>query len=387
MTDTPIPFYRTPISRKQIAAVVRTLKSGWLTTGAVCHELERRLAEYLGVKHAVGVNSCTAGLHLALLATGTGEGDEVITTPFTFIASVETIVHAGATPVFADIDFNTFNIDPGEIEKKITKKTRAIMPVHVAGLPCEMDSIRELANKHNLVIIHDAAHAIGSEYKGTKIGAIPDISSFSFYATKNITTGEGGLITTDRDEWADELRVLRLHGMDKHAWKRYQNSGSWYYEVKRLGYKYNLADLNASIGLAQLDVFDKLQDARRRAAQWYDTALSRIDEVLLPPRHEHSIHAWHLYMIRLRNESLSISRNEIIEQLRDAGVGTSVHFIPAFKHPYYRDNFDLDESEYPEANRLYECILTLPFFPGIKKWETTEVVERLGKIISKHKRK
>jgi dTDP-4-amino-4,6-dideoxygalactose transaminase len=387
MRQKQIPFYRTPVTSRQTAAVARTLRSGWLTTGAACRRLERSVAEYLGVKYAVGVNSCTAGLHLALKVTGVGPGDEVITTPFTFIASVESIVHSGATPVFADIDPDSFNLSPEEAARKITERTRAIMPVHIAGLPCELTPLSKLARAHKLRLVHDAAHAVGAEYRGRRIGAIPDITSFSFYATKNITTGEGGMVTTSNKRWAETLRVLSLHGMDRQAWKRYQQAGSWYYEIKALGYKYNLADLNASVGLAQFEEFGKMQRQRARAAQWYDRLLEEIDEVEVPPRNNHSLHAWHLYIIRVDPKRLSIHRDEIIRELVRAGVGCGVHFIPVFVHPYYRKRYGLRSRDFPNTRDLYERVITLPFFPGIRKAEVTEVVRRLKKIIRKHKRR
>lgn len=387
MKDKYIPFYRTPVTARQTAAVARTLRSGWLTTGAACHELERKIAEYLGVKYAIGVNSCTAGLHLALIVAGIKPGDEVITTPFTFIASVESIVHSGATPVFADIDPDSFNLSPDETARKITGKTRAIMPVHIAGLPCELRMLSKLARSHKLRLVHDAAHAIGAEYRGRKIGAIPDIASFSFYATKNITTGEGGMVTTSNKRWADKVRVLSLHGMDRQAWKRYQKSGSWYYEIKTLGYKCNLADLNASVGLAQFEEFDRMQNQRASAALWYDELFEDVNEVAIPPRNDHSVHAWHLYIIRIDPSKLTIHRDEVIRKMAKAGVGCGVHFIPVFMHPYYRKRFGLKSRDFPNTRKLYEQVITLPFFPGIRKSEVAEVVRRLKKIIHKHRRK
>ena len=385
MKDTYIPFYRTPVTSKQVAAVVKTLKSGWLTTGPACHELEDRIAGYLGVKYAIGVSSCTAGLHLSLLAAGVKPGDEVITTPFTFVASVEAILHCGATPIFADIDPDSFNLSPMHAKEKITDRTTAIMPVHIAGLPCDLNGFEALAWKHKLHLIHDAAHAIGAEYYGNKIGTTPAITSFSFYVTKNITTGEGGMVTTSNKRMADLVRVLSLHGMDRQAWKRYRKSGSWYYEVKELGYKYNLADLNASLGLAQFEEFDKMQ--KQRAASWYDRLFENVEEVTIPPRNDHSVHAWHLYIIRIDPKKLSITRDELIAELSKAGVGCSVHFIPIFLHPYYRKKYGLKSREFPDTKKLYERIITLPLYPGIRKWEVTEVVRRLKVILHSHRRK
>lgn len=387
MKNKYIPFYRTPITSKQINAVVGTLKSGWLTTGPAVHMFEEKVSEYLGAKYAVGVSSCTAGLHLALLAAGVGSGDEVITTPYTFIASIEAIAHCGATPVFADIDPDTFNLSASETEKKITGKTKAIMPVHIAGLPCDIKAFERLSRKYKVRLVHDAAHAIGSTHKGRKIGATPDITSFSFYATKNITTGEGGMVTTGNKKWAEAVRILSLHGMDRQAWKRYSKSGSWYYEVTKLGYKYNLADLNARLGLAQFDEFEKMQRMRIRAAGWYDDALADIEEVILPPRDADSDHAWHLYIIRVDSRKLTIGRDQIIEQLTKLGVGTSVHFIPVFMHPYYRRKYNLKSRDYPRSAETYRSVITLPLFPGIRKSEVAEVARRLKIVIAGAKRK
>ncbi|MFH1894252.1 MAG: DegT/DnrJ/EryC1/StrS aminotransferase family protein [Candidatus Zixiibacteriota bacterium] len=387
MKDKYIPFYRTPITAKQIKAVVGTLKSGWLTTGPAVHMFEEKVSEYLGAKYAIGVSSCTAGLHLALLAAGVGPGDEVITTPYTFIASIEAIVHCGAIPVFADIDPETFNLSASEAEKKITRKTKAIMPVHIAGLPCDIPAFERLSRKYKIRLVHDAAHAIGSAHRGRKIGAIPDITSFSFYATKNITTGEGGMVTTSSKEWAESIRILSLHGMDRHAWKRYRKSGNWYYEVTKLGYKYNLADLNARLGLAQFDEFEKMQRMRIRAAHWYDDALADIEEVILPPRDAESDHAWHLYIIRISCQKLSIGRDQVIERLTELGVGTSVHFIPVFMHPYYRKQYKLKSRDYPRSADVYKSVITLPLFPGIRKSEVAEVARRLKIVLAGAKRR
>ncbi|HDS00685.1 MAG TPA: DegT/DnrJ/EryC1/StrS family aminotransferase, partial [candidate division Zixibacteria bacterium] len=294
-----VPFFRMKFTRSEIDAVTRTIKSGWLTTGNISHQLEDKFCRYVEARYGAAVGSCTAGLHLALKVLGLSRGDEVITTPYTFVASTEAILHCGARPVFADIDPVTLNIDPNRIEEKITPRTRAVVPVHIAGLPCRMEIITRLARKHKLLIVNDSAHAIGAEFKGKKIGAYGDLSSFSFYATKNLTTAEGGIVTTNSRKLADEIRVLSLHGMDKKAWKRYLDQGSWYYEVVSLGYKYNLADMNAALGLAMLDRLDILQQKRERIASWYDQALVKFDEIELPARERDSKHAWHLYIIKL----------------------------------------------------------------------------------------
>jgi perosamine synthetase len=286
----------------------------------------------------------------------------------------------------ADIDPESFNLSPEETARKVTERTRVIMPVHIAGLPCDLTPLRKLARQHKLRMVHDAAHAIGAEYRGRKIGAIPDISSFSFYATKNITTGEGGMVTTSLKKWAVALRSLRLHGMDRPVWSRHRKSMSWYYEIGDLGYKYNLADLNASIGLAQFEEFEKMQKQRAIAAQWYDELLQDMDEVRIPPRNEHSKHAWHLYIIRIEPGKLTIHRNDVIAKMAEAGVACGVHFIPIFMHPYYRRRYGLSPRDFPNTSMLFERIITLPLFPGIRKWEVVEVVRRLKTIICRNRR-
>ncbi len=377
-----IPFYKTPVTARQVASVARTLRSGWLTSGPACREFEQKIAEYTGAKHAVALNSCTAALHLSLIAAGVKPGDEVITTPYTFVASVEAIIHSGARPVFADIDPDTFNISPDEVERLITSRTRAIMPVHIAGLPCELQAIERIARENKLVIVHDAAHAFGAEYRGKKIGATPHLTCFSFYATKNITTGEGGMVTTSNGRWADRVRMLSLHGMDRQAWKRYHKTGNWYYEIRDLGFKYNLSDINAALGIAQLEHFETMQTRRAKVAQWYDAALRNVDEIEIPPRSEHMTHAWHIYIVRFDGRKRSMNRDQLIDELSKAGVGTSVHFIPIFRQPYYRKTYSLRAGDFPNADRLYKSVITLPLYPGITKSEVGEVVRRMKQIIS-----
>ena len=301
-----LPFCLPSIGREEIDAVVGALKSGWLTLGPRVKEFERCFAQYVSAKHAVAVNSCTAALHLALVAVGIDSGDEVITTPYTFAATGEVILYMGATPVFVDIDKKTYNIDVTKIEEKLTSRTKAIIPVHIAGQPCEMDELVALAKKHNLQIIEDAAHAIGAEYKGRKIGSIGNLTCFSFYATKNITTGEGGMITTDEDEYSENARILSLHGISKDAWKRYTSAGSWYYEILLAGYKYNMTDLQASLGIHQLRKLEQFLKRRQEIAAAYDEAFIDLPEITIPHVANDIRHAWHLYLIQLNLERLSI---------------------------------------------------------------------------------
>ena len=376
-----VPFYRLELSAAEIKAVEAVLRSGWLTTGAVCRQFEAEFAEYLGGGHAVAVSSCTAGLHLSLLAAGIGPGDEVITTPYTFVASAETILHAGATPVFVDTEANSFNLDLDQVSARITKKTKAILPVHIAGLPCDLKHLARLRREHRVTIIHDAAHALGAASAGRVVGSTRDFTCFSFYATKNLTTGEGGMVTCSKRQ-ADQIRLLSLHGMSRGAWGRYSSGGSWRYRILELGYKYNLSDIQAALGLAQLHRYRKLQAQRRQVVAWYQQELSELAELELPIEPEGTTHAWHLYIVKLRRGG-ERRRNQVIEKLRQAGVGTSVHFIPLSLQPYYRKTLGLSPEQFPNALRHFRAAITLPLYPGLKQAEVRHVADCLRKILSK----
>ena len=322
-----VPFHRPSIGREEIEEVVRTLESGWLTTGPRTAQFEQEFREYVGVPHAQAVNSGTSGLHLALAALNIGPGMEVITTPLTFCSTVNVILHVGATPVLADVGADG-NIDPASIAARITERTRAIMPVHLAGLPCEMDSIWALARQHELRVIEDSAHAAGSHYRGLPIGAAnpaagdaSDVSVFSFYATKNLTTGEGGMVTTHDEKLAESLKTLCLHGISKNAWNRYSDRGNWYYEVLRPGFKYNLTDIQSSIGIHQLRKLESFIEARTRLAEVYNRAFAGVAEFELPPDKHDCRHAWHLYMLRLNLDKIEIKSRRVhsgTEQKRES---------------------------------------------------------------------
>ena len=329
MNDRFIHFHRPSIGEEEINEVVDTLRSGWLTTGPRVARFEREFREYTGAPHAVAVNSATAGLHLALAALKIGPGDEVITTPMTFCATVQAILHVGATPVLADIGWDG-NIDPEEIARRITSRTRAIIPVHMAGLPCEMNAIWELAQRHGLHVIEDAAHAAGARYEGRpgSVAGASDAVAFSFYATKNLTTGEGGMITTDRPDLAEALRMLALHGVSHEAWDRYTERGSWQYDVLAHGFKYNLSDIQAALGIHQLRKLEHFIERRTLYARMYHDAFAGMEEVELPPDNPRCRHAWHLYILRLNLRRLKIDRGKFIRELQERGIGTSVHFIP-----------------------------------------------------------
>ena len=380
--DRFLPFHQPSIEDEEIQEVVDTLKSGWITTGPKTKLFEKKFQEYIGCKHAIAVSSCTAGLHLALVAAGVGQGDEVITTPYTFATTGEVIIQIGAKPVFVDIEEDGFNIDVTKIPEAITPETKAIIPVHFAGEPCDMDEIMKIAQENNLFVIEDAAHAVGAEYKGKKIGNIGDVTVFSFYATKNLTTGEGGMVTTNNDELAEKIRLLSLHGISKDAWKRYTAEGSWYYEILYAGYKYNMTDIQASLGIHQLNKLEKFLSIRQKYAQRYSSAFADISEIKIPPVNHHVRHAWHLYVIRLNSASLSIDRKQFIEALKAENIGSSVHFIPLHLHPYYKKKYGYKQGDYPNSEQVYSRVISLPLFPKMADADLEDVIKAVKKVVS-----
>ena len=381
-----LPFHQPSIDGEEIQEVVDTLKSGWITTGPKTKLFEKKFQEYIRCKYAIAVSSCTAGLHLALVAAGVGQGDEVITTPYTFATTGEVIIQIGAKPVFVDIEEDGFNIDVTKIPEAITPETKAIIPVHFAGEPCDMDEIMKIAQENNLFVIEDAAHAVGAEYKGKKIGNIGDVTVFSFYATKNLTTGEGGMVTTNNDELAEKIRLLSLHGISKDAWKRYTAEGSWYYEILYAGYKYNMTDIQASLGIHQLNKLEKFLSIRQKYAQRYSSAFADISEIKTPPVNHHVRHAWHLYVIRLNSASLSIDRKQFIEALKAENIGSSVHFIPLHLHPYYRNRYAYKLGDYPNAEDTYSRVISLPLFPKMTIADVEDVIKAVKKTVCIHER-
>jgi dTDP-4-amino-4,6-dideoxygalactose transaminase len=380
-----LPFHRPWIDDEEIAEVVDTLRSGWLTLGPKTQRFEADFARYVGARHAIAVNSATAGLHLALDVAGIGPGDEVITSPYTFTATAATVLHVGARPVLADILPDTLGLDPAEVEQRITPRTRAIVPVHMAGLPCDLEPLRVLADRHGLLVIEDAAHALPARYRGRMIGTLGDLTVFSFYAGKNITTGEGGMVTTERDDFAERLRTRRLHGISRDAWKRYSAEGSWYYEVESAGFKYNMTDLNAALGLHQLAKCDRFHALRRRYAQRYTERLRDLPELILPSVLPDREHAWHLYIVRLRPGALAIDRAGVIEALRAANIGTSVHFIPLHLHPHYRAAFGYRPDDFPRALAAYRGAISLPLYPRMTDEDVEDVVRALRRIVAAHR--
>ena len=385
MSDQFLPFHVPQIDEEEICSVVETLKSGWLTTGVKVKRFEDEFARYLGCGNAIAMNSCTAALHLALEAIGIKQDDEVIVPTMTFTATAEVVLYFKARPVLVDCRPDTLNIDPDRIERAITAKTKAIIPVHFGGQPCDMEPIQKIARTRGLTVIEDAAHALPASYQGKKVGTIGDITCFSFYATKTITTGEGGMATTDNSEWADRMRMMSLHGISHDAWKRYSKEGSWYYEVLRPGFKYNLTDIGAAIGIEQLKKCDAFGAARKRIASAYNEGFSSLPELQTPVCASNIEHAWHLYVIQLDLKRLKINRHQFIEALKEHGIGTSVHFIPLHLHPYYRDNFGFEPEHFPRASAVFDRIVSLPIYPKMTEADVKRVVGAVRKVVERHR--
>lgn len=376
-----LPFALPDLDQREADAVQEVLQSGWLTTGEKTRRFESRFAERVGAKHAVAVNSCTAAMHLALEAIGLTPGDEVITTPYTFAATAEVIRYFDAKPVFVDIESNSLNIDAARVAGAITGRTRAIIPVHIGGLAADLDALKEAAAPQSIAIIEDAAHAFPATYRGQPIGSISDFTCFSFYATKTMTTGEGGMICTNSDEYAERCRMMSLHGLSKTAWNRYEASGSWRYEIVAPGFKYNMTDIAAAMGLVQLDKAPGMQARREEIAQAYDAAFSRIAALECPHRVKGDVHAWHLYPLRLHLDRLRISRDEFIEELRRRNVGTSVHFIPLHLHRYYAQTYGMRPGDFPVAVREFEREISLPIYSRMTPDDVDHVIAMVSEIV------
>jgi perosamine synthetase len=381
-----IPFHLPDIGDEEIHSVVETLRSGWLTTGIKTKQFEKEFAAWIGAPHAVALNSCTAALHLALEAVGVTAGDEVIVPTMTFAATAEVVHYCRALPILVDCKSDTFNIDVEALEQAISPKTKAIIPVHFAGQPCEMDRILDLARAHNIKVIEDAAHALPAKYRGKMVGTLGDITCFSFYATKTMTTGEGGMATTENSEWAERMRILSLHGISRDAANRYTPEGSWYYEICYPGYKYNLTDIAAALGIPQLHKCDRFGTIRQRYATLYNEGFKEIPEITIPYVAEDVEHAWHLYVIQLDLERLRIGRNEMIDLLKQQGIGTSVHFIPLHLHPYYSNNTTYAQKNFPVANQAFKRIISLPIYPRMTDAEVQRVIEVVTRLIQENRR-
>ena len=376
-----IPFHKPLVDDEDIAGVVDTLRNGWMTTGPKTKEFEERFREYVGASHALAVNSCTAAMHLALAALDVQPGDEVITTPYTFVATAEVILYMGARPVFVDVQESDANIDPARVGEAITPRTKGIMPVHVAGVPCRMDEIMHVAASHGLWVVEDAAHAIESQWKGVQTGCWGTAGAYSFYPTKNITTGEGGMLVSEDEELIARARRLALHGMSRDAWKRYEKTGSWYYEIVDRGYKYNLTDIAASLGLTQLRKIDAWLEIRKRYAGMLSEAFAG-HPALTPPADPpaEAVSAYHLYPLRLNLEALSIDRSAFIDRLRDEGIGTSVHFIPVHLHPYYVERYGYGRGMFPVAEGIYDRMVSLPLYPGLSEDQARRIAETVTRV-------
>lgn len=396
MRTTFLPFALPDTDEDEINEVTETIRSGWVTTGPKSRQFEAAFAQAVNAKHAVAVNSCTAAMHLALEAAGTKPGDEVITTPYTFAATAEVVRYFGMHPVFVDIDPETLNIRPEQIEAAITPRTRAIIPVHIAGLPAELDAIYRLAARHRLAVIEDAAHAFPAAYKGRAIGSAPPYSNgsgpapfsavcFSFYATKTITTGEGGMICTPDETVAERCRLMALHGISKDAWKRYTAEGSWYYEVVAPGFKYNLTDIAAAMGLAQLRKAERMARRRAKIAAHYNEAFGPLAELQTPANRADCRHAWHLYLLRLNLSQLTLSRSEFIEALKSRNIGTSVHFIPLHIQPYYSRTYGFAPLDFPIAYREYQRVISLPIYSKMSDRDVQDVIEAVTTLVKEHR--
>ncbi|MCK6579733.1 MAG: DegT/DnrJ/EryC1/StrS aminotransferase family protein [Anaerolineae bacterium] len=382
--ETFLPFALPDIDQREIDAVTEVVASGWLTTGPKTVEFEKQFAAYLGVKHAVAVNSATAAMHLALEAIGLQRDDEVITSTFTFAATAEVVRYFDAKPVFVDIQRDALNIDPTLIEAAITEHTKAIIPVHVAGQAADLDAIHAVARKYNLRVIDDAAHALPTYYKGRLVGAISDLTSFSFYATKTLATGEGGMITTDNDEWADRCRVMRLHGMSKDAWKRYTGEGSWRYDIIAPGFKYNLTDIASAMGLVQLSKLESMYTRRVEIARTFDIAFEGHPALIPPAQSPDSTHPYHLYILRLNLDALTINRSQFMELLRQANIGASVHWIPLHMHSYYVQTYGYKPEDFPVAAEEGMRCISLPIYSRMSNSDVEDVVTAVRDIADRH---
>lgn len=385
MRRTFLPFALPDIGEGELAEIKESLESGWITTGPKVRRFEAEFAAAVGAKHAIAVNSCTAAMHLALEAIGLRRGDEVITTTYTFAATAEVIRYFDARPVLVDIDPVTLNICPERLGRAITPRTRAIIPVHIGGLPADLDAVHEIARRHDLPVIEDAAHAFPAAHRGRSIGSISQMTCFSFYATKTITTGEGGMLCTDDDRWAERCRIMALHGISKDAWKRYTAEGSWYYEIIAPGFKYNLTDLAAGIGLAQLRRAEQMRDRRAAIAGRYTQAFAGLPELDAPPDAEDCQHSWHLYALRLNLHRLRIDRAQFVEELKRRNIGSSVHFIPLHLHPYYRESYGYAPEDFPNAYHEYLREISVPIYSKMSDDDVQDVIDAVVEIVESHR--
>jgi dTDP-4-amino-4,6-dideoxygalactose transaminase len=382
-----LPYHRPSIGEEEIAEVIDTLRSGWVTTGAKAKRFEHEFAALLGVRDALAVSSGTAALHLALRVLGVQSGDDVIVPAYTFTATAEAVTYLGARPILADVDPVTCNLRGEDVERARTPRTRAVLPVHIAGLPCDMEPILEVARTWRLAVVEDAAHALPAHDRGRRVGTFGDAAAFSFYATKNITTAEGGMLVVRDAAAAEEARILALHGISRDAWKRYTAAGHWRYEILASGYKYNLPDLAASLGLPQLRKLAHFHARRRELAARYDRGLAHLEAVERPPHAPpDAMHAWHLYMIRLRTGAVRIDRDGFIDELGARNVGTSVHFIPLHLHPYYQQAWGYRPGQFPGAETAWSRVVSLPLYPAMSDDDVDDVLTAVADVVRRHRR-
>jgi len=382
MRSTFLPFARPSLGEEEVAELVETLRSGWITTGPRTERFAAAFLDYVGGRFAVPVSSATAGLHVALLALGVGPGDEVVTTPMTFVATLNTIVHCGATPVLADIDAATLNVRIEQVERRLSPRTKAVVPVHFVGQPVDLDPLLELSAERGFALLEDAAHAVGTEYKGRRVGSFPTTSVFSFHPNKNITTGEGGMIVTDDASVFEKASLLKFHGMDREASKRFAKEGSPRYDVEAPGFKYNMMDLQAALGLCQLPKLDGFIEERARLAARYDEALRDLNGLILPQRVPYPArHAWHLYTPLVDVDRLRISRDRFMAELKQRNIGTGLHYTAAHEFTYYASRFGWSPEDYPEAHFVSERIVSLPLFPGLADADQDDAIEAVREVL------
>lgn len=385
MRDFYLPYSKQFLDNDDIESVIKVLKGDYLTTGPAINQFEEKIAKYVGAKYAVAFSNGTAALHGACFAAGIGEGDEVITTPITFVASANCVLYQGGKVVFADIDSKTYNIAPNEIEKKITNKTKAIIPVDFTGQPADLEKIIEIAKRRELIVIEDAAHALGASYKNKKVGSISDMTMFSFHPVKHITTGEGGMIVTNNEEYYERLLLFRSHGITRDTSRLQENHGPWYYEMHALGYNYRMTDIQAALGTSQMNKLDNFVNKRREIATHYNNAFKDIPQVEIPFQSSNGNSSWHLYIIRLRTESLVADRKEIFEDLQRQNIGVNVHYIPVHLLPFYQQ-LGYEKGSLVNAENLYKEIITLPLFPAMNERDIEDVISAVKTTISKYSR-
>jgi UDP-4-amino-4,6-dideoxy-N-acetyl-beta-L-altrosamine transaminase len=383
--DTYLSYGKQTVDESDIQAVVDVLKGDYLTTGPFVKEFENKVASYVGAKYAVAVSNGTAALHMACFAAGIKDGDEVIVSPMTFAASANAVLYCGGTPVFSDIDPMTYNIDPDGIEAKITNKTKAIIPVDFSGQSVDMDRIKEIADKYNLIIIEDAAHALGSEYKGTKVGSKADMVEFSFHPVKLITTGEGGIVTTNSEKLYKKMMIFRSHGITREKEILNENHGPWYYEQQYLGYNYRLTDFQSALGTSQMNKIEDFISRRREIVKLYNDSFKDLKEIVTPFEAEYSNSGWHIYVIKIKPELLTVTRKEIFEALQAENIGVNVHYLPVYLHPYYR-NLGYEKGLCPNAEELYKNMITLPLFPSMSDKDVNDVVTAVKKVIDYYRK-